>query len=130
MLNLSFLRALVIRSVPFLFINLSTLAWAGSTNVFLGEQFCSTSPRVCMRGSIEYDYSKGALSLHGRVGQTRHEGVLLIRLKGQSGNTPARGATLKVRIDGKSFDLVKAEVRTSIRERFTDWTIQSVSFRQ
>ena len=101
----------------------------GSTTVLLGKNFCSAKPKVCVKGSVDFDYSKGWLSFHGRVAQTRAVGELRIRLLGKTAKKKRAAKTLIVDIEGKSFDLVKAKVRAQRWPRDTAWRLESVTFK-
>jgi len=102
---------------------------AATETVLLGETFCSDSPRVCLRGSVEYDYDRGTVTLQGRVKQTRARGTLVVVLD-IDGRDLKHSKRLKLAapIRGRSFDLIKASSRFPAGKRFLNWSVRKVYF--
>lgn len=106
------------------------LTLAGSNNVFLGKRLCSQDKQICVKGSMDYNYSEGVLEFHGRIKKTTKPGTLTIRMKGTSKNGETFYTSISTSLQGKYSELIKSESHPYYgpgRQRDVDWGIDSIT---
>lgn len=107
----------------------SGLAIAGSTNVFLGQNICAENNSICVKGSLEYNYSRGKLVFHGRVKNSSKPGIFTIQVQGISEDNEFYSAYLRTKLNGKYSEIVNIESGSVIKHRRDiEWTISRVSY--
>lgn len=111
------------------FLVFSSFATAGSTNIFLGQKICAENNSICVKGTLEYNYSRGRLVFHGRVKNSSEPGIFTIQVQGISEDNKFYNAFLRTKLSGKYSELVNIESGSVIKHRRDiDWTISRVSY--
>ena len=102
---------------------------AGSSTVFLGKNICTKSKSVCVKGTMQYHYSKGLLTFHGRVKKTTKPGVLVIRVQGISKDNEFYSAYFQANLRGKYSEIIDIESDSVLKNRRDiKWKVRSVSY--
>lgn len=114
------------------FVNYSAFLWAGTTNVFLGKNICSKGNVICVKGTMDFNYTKGLMQFHGRVKEDASVGTLTVKLKGITRKNERFSVSVSAELQGKYSEVFNVESDSSYRlkgQRGIKWSIQSVSYR-
>ena len=107
----------------------SSLVMAGSDSVFLGKKLCTQNNTICIKGSMEYNYSNGKLLFHGRVKKTTKAGIFVIDMEGITRKNELIRVHLQGSLKGKYSEIVRIESGKIIRNRRDiKWKIKAFGY--